>query len=641
MARPRKRIRKDSVRTDKTKGPTLDSDDKQDEDPPNDSTATTPSATPRPPDTTDEERLEHARDLARKRNSLAYVSYEPPELLGQLDKYKRRMIAWPCKICGKPINRPTYNTSCGNLLTHAGRCEMKQKKGSGSKTLACVGVTGTADLDPRETASPFPALQQISHQRILHPTIVKNLPTRKMVSKGIYMLYLSIQEAFCHELKIHKGVDAWQSPQGFDIIGAVIYRLKEDKDGKTKLDAMPLDFVQLDQSHTGKYLAQMLQYIGEKFGRENQICGIVSDNASNNKTMIEELRKLKWKRFKGEPQWIQCFAHVLNLVVKAILRPFGPPKKKTCSASDDDESNNEEEAEHLIAKFDDKEDSSESEDEEESADEPNVPNGQLDADDELTLEDIHDLEDEDDEDVYTSLSCRHTLAKFRAIATKLRKSPNSKAKFVKLCEETKCNKPHNIECDFLTRWNSTYKQVASIVRCEKAILTWQHDKQYGTPQNTHLVQADMDLAQDLLELLEPFYKCTLQVIAMVLHPSFKDEYFKLAKWPKEWINEAISSTREMFDLWYKPQKSNTTTKPPATGPPKQPPTMVLVGLGAAAIARSAEAISDPIDIWLSGGLVLEDGAPVNALKWWIEQKHGGNTHHGLLQMALDVMCCPG
>ncbi|KNE95752.1 hypothetical protein PSTG_10968 [Puccinia striiformis f. sp. tritici PST-78] len=127
---------------------------------------------------------------------------------------------------------------------------------------------------------------------------------------------------------------------------------------------------------------------------------------------------------------------------------------------------------------------------------------------------------------------------------------------------------------------------------------------------------------------------------MVLHPSFKDKYLKLAKWPKEWIDEAISLTQEMFDLWYKPEKSNTATKPPATGPPKASATGVLAGLGAAAIARSAEVISDPIDIWLSGGLVLEDGAPVNALKWWIEQKDGVNTHHGLLQMDLDVMCCP-
>lgn len=73
---------------------------------------------------------------------------------------------------------------------------------------------------------------------------------------------------------MYLGVDAWQAPNGFDIIGAVIYRLKEDKDGDIKMDAMPLDFVQLKESHTGEYLARMVQYIVEKFGLENRVSQI-------------------------------------------------------------------------------------------------------------------------------------------------------------------------------------------------------------------------------------------------------------------------------------------------------------------------------------------------------------------------------
>jgi hypothetical protein len=139
---------------------------------------------------------------------------------------------------------------------------------------------------------------------------------------------------------MYLGVDAWQVPNGFDIIGVVMYRLKDGKNGEFKLGSMPLDFIQLTQSHTGEYLAQMVQHIVEKFGVENrpsffcssyvrlstdsshifqQICGIVAENAANNKTMMDELKKLQWKRFKGKPQWIRYFAHILNLVVKAIL----------------------------------------------------------------------------------------------------------------------------------------------------------------------------------------------------------------------------------------------------------------------------------------------------------------------------------
>lgn len=54
----------------------------------------------------------------------------------------------------------------------------------------------------------------------------------------------------------------------------------------------------------------------------------------------------------------------------------------------------------------------------------------------------------------------------------------------------------------------------------------------------------------------------------VLHPSFKDEYFKLAKWPKSWIDEAIDLTREMYDTWYKPKNRESAQRPPRKGPPK-------------------------------------------------------------------------
>jgi hypothetical protein len=38
--------------------------------------------------------------------------------------------------------------------------------------------------------------------------------------------------------------------------------------------------------------------------------------------MVNKLKKKKWAQFKGEPQWIRCFAHVLNLIAQGILRLF-------------------------------------------------------------------------------------------------------------------------------------------------------------------------------------------------------------------------------------------------------------------------------------------------------------------------------
>ncbi|KNF00022.1 hypothetical protein PSTG_06645 [Puccinia striiformis f. sp. tritici PST-78] len=492
--------------------------------------STAPSAAPVEDEETNDQRLEHATTLYQNRISAAYASYKTPRLSNQLDKSKRRMIAWQCKTCLKDINRPANDRSCSNLLTHAGRCELKHSKASKNKTLALVGILGTGDIDPREVlqqcaiwcaegSKPFLALQEESFQRLLHPTIVKHLPSRKMVSKAIHMLYMCVQEQFLQEFMTHEGaiylgVDAWQTSNGFDVIGVVIYRLLNDGKGKFYSSAMPLDFVQLKQSHTGKYLARMVQYIVEKFGIEHQICGIVSDNAANNCTMIEELEQLNWKRFSGEPQWIRCFAHILNLIVKAILRPFG--RKKNPDSVDLEESDEEEEAQDLIDRFhnDEEADDSDSDDGEDGVP-PERDDAELGEDDELTIEDLQDLEEEEDRDVYTSALCRRSLAKFRGIATKLNKSPNSKARFIELCQEHQCQKPHSIERDVPTRWNSTYKQLASIVRCEDAIIIWQRDKKFGTNRNVHLTQADLDLAQDLVKLLERFYE--LLKLPVTLH----------------------------------------------------------------------------------------------------------------------------
>ncbi|KNE91360.1 hypothetical protein PSTG_15225 [Puccinia striiformis f. sp. tritici PST-78] len=67
---------------------------------------------------------------------------------------------------------------------------------------------------------------------------------------------------------------------------------------------------------------------------------------------------------------------------------------------------------------------------------------------------------------------------------------------------------------------------------------------------------------------------------------------------------------------------------------------MLASLGSAAAAQDGHSLSDPFDMWLRGGLVLNDGNPVNPLKWWMKQKRTGNTHGGLVHMALDVLSCP-
>ncbi|POW15120.1 hypothetical protein PSTT_02431 [Puccinia striiformis] len=595
------------------------------------------------PQTTDEEELQRARLTYTNGICDSYQYYLTPELSNQLDKHKRRMIAYPCRF------RPTSDSSCSNLNKHVAGCLRKQNNSKKTHTLASLGIKGTGEINPKEVpqlcavwcaeaARPFSALVDESHQAILHPTIVKHLPTRKAVKKDIHMLYSAIQESYKAILNAHKGalylgVDVWQSPNGFDILGVVIYRLEELVSGKSKLEAMPLDFVRLSQRHTGEYLAETVRLVVEKFGIQQKICGIVSDNASNNEVMVRELKKQKWERFKGEGQW----------------KKKKTPNTESTSAQDGSSGSDSgtDDAADQIRPFDCKRDTG-SEDGESSSSGLDASDNAEDPES-LDLEDIEQASDEDE-------------GSFRAIAKKLWYSPNSKTKFMDICCKKGCSTPHTVKRDVCTRWNSTYIQLRSIIRCKDAILEWQRHKRHGVVRKYYLDQSDFDLAQDLAAVLNLFYEITLQVsisgsprlsntvvfidqitehlssaisspsyppalrnacrlglkitnkyysltdssplyrIAIILHPSFRDEYFKLAQWEPEWISEAIRLAREMWVSFYKPKPVEST--PSSSSSNTRPKTSMLAGLGSAAAARGGILSSDPLDIWLAGGLIL-------------------------------------
>ncbi|PPQ74939.1 hypothetical protein CVT26_011413 [Gymnopilus dilepis] len=67
-----------------------------------------------------------------------------------------------------------------------------------------------------------------------------------------------------------------------------------------------------------------------------QIMGFTADNASNNDTLVAELAGLV-PGFSGASHRVRCFAHILNLVVKAILSPFSHQLKESTGVEDDGE----------------------------------------------------------------------------------------------------------------------------------------------------------------------------------------------------------------------------------------------------------------------------------------------------------------
>ncbi|KAA1088781.1 hypothetical protein PGTUg99_028972 [Puccinia graminis f. sp. tritici] len=117
---------------------------------------TTPASTQHQTDMSHEasdiQELKRARRVAANALSSSYQSYLLPELSDQRDKHGRRMICYPCKICGSRINRPTSDSSCSNLNKHAATCLRKQNESKNHRSLAGLGIKGTGDINPQEAS---------------------------------------------------------------------------------------------------------------------------------------------------------------------------------------------------------------------------------------------------------------------------------------------------------------------------------------------------------------------------------------------------------------------------------------------------------------------------------------------------------
>jgi hypothetical protein len=99
--------------------------------------------------------------------------------------------------------------------------------------------------------------------------------------------------------------------------------------------------------------------------------------------MIDHL-KILLDVFPGSSNRTQCFAHILNLVVKCIMKQFDSPKKKNSEDNDD-----EEDALDLVAALDELDDELESGEDDIRNDDVNW---EYDMRREMSAEEVEDLE---------------------------------------------------------------------------------------------------------------------------------------------------------------------------------------------------------------------------------------------------------
>lgn len=113
-----------------------------------------------------------------------------------------------------------------------------------------------------------------------------------------------------------------------------------------------LDMREVACGHTGVVLARDMHEMLETYGivekvsfqwsimRDtnlpmSQMLAITVDNASNNNSMVAALATAI-PTFPGSPNHVRCFAHIINLVAKTLIRQFDTTKNTKGASSDED-----------------------------------------------------------------------------------------------------------------------------------------------------------------------------------------------------------------------------------------------------------------------------------------------------------------
>ncbi|SJL18670.1 uncharacterized protein ARMOST_22267 [Armillaria ostoyae] len=314
-----------------------------------------------------------------------YDHYHSPPAI-KVEENGTVKYVFTCKWHGTTHIRARKDTSTTNLKNHAERCDMKASSTKSKQTkideVASRYTYGEFHLLHAEWMTQShrptliiedPKLQEI--YRLLNPNV--KIPSDTTLGCDIKEVYEVSKERMKEMLKEHEGrfhitFDAWAAPNSHDYLGIVLVWCHEGQ-----IRVVTLDLVELTEAHTGAYLAERVMEVLKEYGIEDRILGETGDNASVNDKTLDELEML----FKEVSELIitrretqvRCFAHILNLIVKAILSQF--------------------EAKHRVKKPDDPAKKARSRQKDNNEDESDVDEFEDDDDDVLDDEDQAALED--------------------------------------------------------------------------------------------------------------------------------------------------------------------------------------------------------------------------------------------------------
>ncbi|EUC59808.1 transmembrane protein, putative, partial [Rhizoctonia solani AG-3 Rhs1AP] len=414
--------------------------------------------------------------------------------------------------------------------------------------------------------------------------------------------------------------DAWTSSNRIAFLAIVGSWITMD----WNLEETLLDFVELQGAHDGQNMASAVSSVIAELGVANKLVALVSNNASNNGTLVHHLETeleqtsdrfpMRWDSTKGH---IQCLSHVIHLSVMSLLRGAkAVPRDVNLRAFDpEDQKLTPEDAEAFVA---------------DNNDEAN--------------------EHDDDNSIDSTVDLASAVDKIRKIAKLVHSSPQRMQLFRANAESIEdyyqkkalsYGKSYthkvikNLILDVVTQWNSTYFMLERALEFSEAIdaLTshpkvkifchyalskddWKGvslickwlsyfcsasalmaAKKYPTLsfslriyfvlisyvsklEQRAIVQESMVMAAGVrackAKLLDFFDKSTYDseyyYFATVLDPRFKDSLFRsndrLASdlFSEEWVSDCAEALQDTCSAFYSPSSSNSAQSKPLVTP---------------------------------------------------------------------------
>lgn len=250
-----------------------------------------------------------------------------------------------CKVCKWQTKDSTRHNSIGNMILHLGKHGISPSPISEpvierQQPFKQRQMTLIPKLSPAEQLEeditdwiikdkiPFTIFESSSFRQIFKhiplPCLSAAMISRRTLKRRLESRFTVERSQLREELastcrSIALSLDLWTSQNGIPILAVIGHWLTEDFVYKERI----LEFTELKGIHSGDNIARAVHKVLIELHLEEKLISITGDNASNNEAMVSILEGLLGDSnslFKGLGSFIRCLAHILNLIVKDILR---------------------------------------------------------------------------------------------------------------------------------------------------------------------------------------------------------------------------------------------------------------------------------------------------------------------------------